>query len=70
MFWAMPLDGNGWSGRYQSLLASGSVVLKATVFPEWISDWLIPYYHFIVRRLRHPGDPLIAHSRLVSANST
>ncbi|KAG8972533.1 F-actin-capping protein subunit alpha [Tulasnella sp. 425] len=45
--YALDVDGNGWSGRYQSLLASGSVVLKATVFPEWISDWLIPYYHFI-----------------------
>ncbi|KIO28700.1 glycosyltransferase family 90 protein [Tulasnella calospora MUT 4182] len=45
--YALDVDGNGWSGRYQSLLAAGSVVLKATVFPEWISDWLVPYYHFV-----------------------
>lgn len=42
------IDGNGWSGRYQALLASGAAVLKATIFPEWNSDWLIPYYHYIV----------------------
>ncbi|KAG8984502.1 F-actin-capping protein subunit alpha, partial [Tulasnella sp. 427] len=45
--YSLDVDGNGWSGRYQGLLASGSVVLKATVFPEWISDWLIPYYHYV-----------------------
>ncbi|KAG9050628.1 F-actin-capping protein subunit alpha [Tulasnella sp. UAMH 9824] len=45
--YALDVDGNGWSGRYQTLLASGNVVLKATVFPEWISDWLVPYYHFV-----------------------
>lgn len=27
------------------------MVLKATVFPEWNSDWLVPYYHYVVRPL-------------------
>ncbi|KAG8986612.1 F-actin-capping protein subunit alpha, partial [Tulasnella sp. 427] len=44
---ALDVDGNGWSQRYQRLLASGSVVLKATIFPEWNTNWLIPYYHYI-----------------------
>lgn len=42
------VDGNGWSQRFQKLLASGSVVLKTTVFPEWNTNWLIPYYHYLV----------------------
>lgn len=33
-----------------------SVVLKHTSWPEWNSDWLIPYYHYIVRP-SHPIPP-------------
>jgi hypothetical protein len=42
------VDGNGWSQRYARLLSSGSVVFKSTVFPEWNTNWLIPYYHYVV----------------------
>jgi hypothetical protein len=45
-------DGNGWSQRYGRLLSTGSVVFKSTVFPEWNTPWLIPYYHFVVCLLR------------------
>lgn len=45
--YALDVDGNGWSQRYQRLLSSGSVVLKATIFPEWNTDWIVPYYHYI-----------------------
>ncbi|KAG8906215.1 F-actin-capping protein subunit alpha [Tulasnella sp. 403] len=45
--YVLDVDGNGWSARYQALLASGSLVLKSTVFPEWNTDWLVPYYHYI-----------------------
>ncbi|KAG8896928.1 F-actin-capping protein subunit alpha [Tulasnella sp. 403] len=45
--YVLDVDGNGWSARYQGLLGSGSLVLKATVFPEWNSDWLVPYYHYV-----------------------
>ncbi|KAG8887473.1 F-actin-capping protein subunit alpha [Tulasnella sp. 332] len=41
------VDGNGWSGRYRGLLGSGSVVFKSTMFPEWNTDRMIPYYHYI-----------------------
>src|SRR5258708_9022279 len=44
----LPVDGNGWSQRYGRLLSTGSVVFKSTVFPEWNTPWLIPYYHFVV----------------------
>jgi hypothetical protein len=43
------IDGNGWSQRYARLLSTGSVVFKSTVFPEWNTNWLVPYYHYIVR---------------------
>jgi hypothetical protein len=42
------IDGNGWSQRYARLLSTGSVVFKSTVFPEWNTNWLVPYYHYIV----------------------
>lgn len=45
-------DGNGWSSRFHWLLASGSVVVKTTVFPEWMSDWLTPWVHYVVSRAR------------------
>lgn len=41
------IDGNGWSGRFRTLLRSGGIVLKHTVFTEWFADTLIPWYHYI-----------------------
>ena len=43
-----PVDGNGWSSRFHRLLLSGSVVLKSTIYPEFYSEWLTPWYHYIV----------------------
>ncbi|KAG8923150.1 F-actin-capping protein subunit alpha [Tulasnella sp. 417] len=68
--YALDVDGNGWSGRYQNLLSSGSVVLKATVFPEWISDWLVPYYHFVVCCIRNSKRLYDHLSPTFAANST
>ncbi|KAL7423567.1 hypothetical protein Q5752_001147 [Cryptotrichosporon argae] len=45
--YAIDVDGNGWSARYQRLLLSGAVVLKSTVFPEFNTDWLVPWYHYV-----------------------
>ncbi|KAG8902063.1 F-actin-capping protein subunit alpha [Tulasnella sp. 403] len=45
--YVLDIDGNGWSARYQALLAAGSLVLKSTIFPEWNTNWLVPYYHYI-----------------------
>lgn len=47
----LDVDGNGWSQRYARLLSTGSVVFKSTVFPEWNTNWLIPYYHYVVSQL-------------------
>lgn len=33
----LDVDGNGWSSRFHRLLMSGSVVVKATIYPEWHS---------------------------------
>lgn len=35
------LAGNSWSGRFRRLMLSRSLVLKATVFPEFWTDWAI-----------------------------
>ena len=61
----LDLDERGPS-RSQRRLASGGVLVKATVFPEWNSvsltarsslgesadaqDWLTPWVHYVVRR--------------------
>lgn len=44
----MDVDGNGWSSRFHRLMLSGSVVVKSTIYPEWYSDWLIPWVHYVV----------------------
>ncbi|WWC88904.1 uncharacterized protein L201_003819 [Kwoniella dendrophila CBS 6074] len=41
------IDGNGWSSRFHRLVMSGSVVVKATIYPEWLSDWMTPWVHYI-----------------------
>jgi hypothetical protein len=44
----LDVDGNGWSSRYHRLMLSGSAVVKSTIYPEWHSDWLTPWVHYIV----------------------
>ncbi|KAK4233695.1 hypothetical protein C8A03DRAFT_19270 [Achaetomium macrosporum] len=41
------LDGNGISGRFYKLLASGSLVLKQTLLREWHDDRLVPWAHYV-----------------------
>jgi hypothetical protein len=41
------LDGNSFSGRYYTLLASRSVVLKQTIFKEWHDERLFPWLHYV-----------------------
>lgn len=38
------LDGMGYSGRFFSFMESDSAVLKATVYREFFSDWIQPWY--------------------------
>lgn len=41
------MDGNAWSGRFHRLMASNSLVLKSTIFPEWYSDRIMPWVHYV-----------------------
>ncbi|KAF7299174.1 CAP10 domain-containing protein [Mycena indigotica] len=43
----LDVDGNTFSGRYLSLLRSGSLVFKSTVYDEYFNDWLLPYEHYV-----------------------
>lgn len=38
------MDGMSYSGRFMALMASDSAVLKATVYKEYYSDWIQPWY--------------------------
>ena len=38
------LDGMSYSGRFMGLMASDSVVLKSTVYEEYYSGWIQPWY--------------------------
>ncbi|CAK7212529.1 hypothetical protein SCUCBS95973_001494 [Sporothrix curviconia] len=40
------VDGNGISGRYMKLLASGSAPLKQTLLREWHDERLVPWVHY------------------------
>ena len=40
----LDLDGMGYSGRFMALLSSESAVIKSTVWREFLSDWLQPWY--------------------------
>ena len=41
------VDGWGYSARFKSILASSSVPLKVTVWEEWFTERLLPWYHFV-----------------------
>ncbi|KAL4071930.1 glycosyltransferase family 90 protein [Scleroderma yunnanense] len=41
------IDGNGWSGRFKRLIASNSLIFKATIYPEWYSSRIVPWVHYV-----------------------
>ncbi|WOO79768.1 Beta-1,2-xylosyltransferase 1 [Vanrija pseudolonga] len=41
------IDGNAWSARFQRLVASGSLIFKATIMPEWWTDRIQPWVHYV-----------------------
>ncbi|GAA5838080.1 hypothetical protein JCM9279_004120 [Rhodotorula babjevae] len=43
----LDVDGNGWSGRFHRLMSTNSLILKSTVFPEWYSDRIQPWVHYV-----------------------
>ncbi|GAA6021000.1 hypothetical protein JCM10207_003884 [Rhodosporidiobolus poonsookiae] len=45
--YVLDVDGNSWSGRFRRLMLSNAAVVKATIFPEFWTDWAIPWLHFI-----------------------
>ncbi|GAA5901069.1 uncharacterized protein JCM6883_004741 [Sporobolomyces salmoneus] len=45
--YVIDVDGNGWSGRFHRLMSSKSLVLKSTIFPEWYSDMIQPWFHYV-----------------------
>ncbi|CED82150.1 Endoplasmic reticulum protein EP58, contains filamin rod domain and KDEL motif [Phaffia rhodozyma] len=45
--YVIDVDGNGWSSRFRRTLLYGAVVLKSTVYSEWYSDVVIPWYHYV-----------------------
>ncbi|KAK4053960.1 hypothetical protein OIO90_003797 [Microbotryomycetes sp. JL221] len=45
--YVLDVDGNSWSGRFRRLMMSNAAVVKATIFPEFWTDWIVPWLHFI-----------------------
>ncbi|ESK85738.1 glycosyltransferase family 90 protein [Moniliophthora roreri MCA 2997] len=43
----LDIDGNAWSSRFKRLISSGSVVFKSTVYPEWFTDRIQPWVHYV-----------------------
>ncbi|GJJ08524.1 hypothetical protein Clacol_002742 [Clathrus columnatus] len=45
--YVMDIDGNGWSSRFKRLISTNSLVFKATIFPEWYSERIMPWVHYV-----------------------
>ncbi|GFZ52429.1 hypothetical protein JCM24511_10202 [Saitozyma sp. JCM 24511] len=45
--YVIDVDGNAWSARFQRLLAAGSLIFKTTIFPEWWTDRIQPWVHYV-----------------------
>ncbi|ORY21979.1 hypothetical protein BCR39DRAFT_474188 [Naematelia encephala] len=41
------VDGNAWSARFKRLLTSGSLIFKSTIMPEWWTDRIQPWVHYV-----------------------
>jgi hypothetical protein len=41
------IDGNGWSSRFKRLITSHSLIFKATGYPEWFTDRIAPWVHYV-----------------------
>ncbi|KAF8634774.1 hypothetical protein AX15_000731 [Amanita polypyramis BW_CC] len=41
------VDGNGWSGRFKRLVTTNSLIFKTTIYPEWYSDRVAPWLHYV-----------------------
>ncbi|KAF9450825.1 glycosyltransferase family 90 protein [Macrolepiota fuliginosa MF-IS2] len=45
--YVLDVDGNGWSGRFKRLITSNSLIFKSTIYPEWYTDRIQPWLHFV-----------------------
>ncbi|KAG6861171.1 hypothetical protein C0995_002978 [Termitomyces sp. Mi166 len=45
--YVLDIDGNGWSSRFKRLITSNSLIFKATIFPEWFTDRIAPWVHYV-----------------------
>ncbi|CAG7853995.1 Beta-1,2-xylosyltransferase 1 Short=Cxt1p [Serendipita indica DSM 11827] len=43
----LDVDGNGWSARFKRLMTTNSLVLKATICPEWYADRIQSWVHYV-----------------------
>ncbi|KAK2462820.1 hypothetical protein APHAL10511_005211 [Amanita phalloides] len=43
----MDVDGNGWSSRFKRLITSNSLIFKSTIYPEWFTDRIEPWVHYV-----------------------
>ncbi|KAF8066953.1 hypothetical protein FPV67DRAFT_1768934 [Lyophyllum atratum] len=43
----VPVDGNGWSSRFKRLITSNALIFKSTIYPEWFTDRIAPWVHYI-----------------------
>ncbi|THH07412.1 hypothetical protein EW145_g3402 [Phellinidium pouzarii] len=41
------VDGNGWSARFRQLMSRHALVFKATLFPEWWTDRVQAWVHYV-----------------------
>jgi hypothetical protein len=41
------MDGNGWSSRFKRLMTTKSLIFKASVYPEWFTERLMPWVHYV-----------------------
>ncbi|GAA6061952.1 hypothetical protein JCM10212_001994 [Sporobolomyces blumeae] len=45
--YVLDVDANYQSGRFKRLMSSRSLVMKSTIFPEWWSKRIMPWYHYV-----------------------
>ncbi|GAA5983560.1 hypothetical protein JCM10908_000335 [Rhodotorula pacifica] len=45
--YVVDVDANYASGKFKRLMSSRSLVFKSTIFPEWWSRRIMPWYHYI-----------------------
>ncbi|TFK34650.1 glycosyl transferase family 90-domain-containing protein [Crucibulum laeve] len=45
--YVIDVDGNGWSSRFKRLITSNSLIFKSTIYPEWYTDRVMPWVHYV-----------------------